>query len=259
MSVLWHGLPTLPPGRPEVSETSLGPETFGQVDGGVWRPAPSALPVGEAHPTQAFPRGIRHAITLAQAHDRAAHGGRGIRGRLAAWERNGNNFPKSRAAVSAVARSPDRRSPRLAWGLNLRSARRRGSGDPRRAPDSRRARTAITRGRARKHRPHPAQRAFALPESRLVARSPDLPTGPTEGLRAWIGARRSVGLTAGSGGPRGATSPDSRAERASAGFIRPAGASPSRNGRLEAQATRPSRPNGAGTDGSSPIGRNDLT
>jgi hypothetical protein len=42
MSALWQGLPTLPPGRSEVSKHNPRQETFGQADGGVWRPAPSA-------------------------------------------------------------------------------------------------------------------------------------------------------------------------------------------------------------------------
>ena len=42
VSALWQGLPTLPPGRPEVSEPNRRPETFGQADGGVWTTLPSA-------------------------------------------------------------------------------------------------------------------------------------------------------------------------------------------------------------------------
>jgi len=34
--------PILPQGRVKVSERNVRPETFGQADGGVWRPAPSA-------------------------------------------------------------------------------------------------------------------------------------------------------------------------------------------------------------------------
>ena len=45
VSALRQGLPTLPPGRPEVSKRNLRQETFGQADGGVWRPAPSAIPL----------------------------------------------------------------------------------------------------------------------------------------------------------------------------------------------------------------------
>ena len=39
VSALRQGLPTSPPGRPEVSKRNLRQETFGQADGGVWRPA----------------------------------------------------------------------------------------------------------------------------------------------------------------------------------------------------------------------------
>jgi hypothetical protein len=34
VSALWQGLPTLPPGRPNVSEPNVRPETFGQVTAG---------------------------------------------------------------------------------------------------------------------------------------------------------------------------------------------------------------------------------
>jgi hypothetical protein len=34
VSALWQGLPTLPPGRPKVSEPNVRPETFGQVTAG---------------------------------------------------------------------------------------------------------------------------------------------------------------------------------------------------------------------------------
>src|SRR6478672_10647507 len=47
---LWQGLPTLPPGRPEVSSPDSRRETCGPAHGGVGRPAPNreSLPPAES-------------------------------------------------------------------------------------------------------------------------------------------------------------------------------------------------------------------